>query len=433
MFCRFLLLVGLLACSWCWLADWCRGVLQPDLVVSGSMAPAFLGPHYSQSCRECQALARCDAAADSSQSWVCSHCGLRQNWDEGISVSAGDPTWIARQAAPRRWSVFAFEDESGSLQMKRIVGLPGEKVTLAEGDAFVDGQRLQKSPAEIRRVRQLVFDAQYQQKSSIPRWRVVREQGVNEQGVNEQGPPSADGGWKLGEIWTYSRTSLTADPANESTLAYHHYLGYESPWGRRKPAFIQDDYPYNSGLSRNLHAVDDVMVEADVTLAAGTWLKWRFASRAGEVTFCCEKRGSQGTRILLRHRGVERSWRVFPHQRAQRMMVGLCDRRAIWQWGEQWGALDLEWSGVSAADSDADLSPAVIPLQLVAGGNSASLANVRLWRDIYYYWPSQLPQPERLSAAHWLLLGDNVPVSQDGRYAPSGVSGRCLVGEVKSR
>jgi signal peptidase I len=45
---------------------------------------------------------------------------------------------------PRRGDVVVLRDPSGSpeLLIKRVIGLPGERVTLADGKVFIDGQQL---------------------------------------------------------------------------------------------------------------------------------------------------------------------------------------------------------------------------------------------------------------------------------------------------
>jgi signal peptidase I len=46
--------------------------------------------------------------------------------------------------SPRRWEVVAFLDDAGNSVMKRVVGLPGEKVKLCENYFFVDGRVIRR-------------------------------------------------------------------------------------------------------------------------------------------------------------------------------------------------------------------------------------------------------------------------------------------------
>ena len=56
-----------------------------------------------------------------------------------------DPEFRAREAAesaarPERWDVVVFRDALGRLTLKRVVGLPGERVAICNGDLVVDGR-----------------------------------------------------------------------------------------------------------------------------------------------------------------------------------------------------------------------------------------------------------------------------------------------------
>jgi signal peptidase I len=47
---------------------------------------------------------------------------------------------------PRRWEVVVFRSPTDARQLcvKRVVGLPGETVSLAGGDVWINGQRIRK-------------------------------------------------------------------------------------------------------------------------------------------------------------------------------------------------------------------------------------------------------------------------------------------------
>ncbi|MHC4914517.1 MAG: signal peptidase I [Planctomycetota bacterium] len=52
---------------------------------------------------------------------------------------------------PRRWEVVAFFDDEGTSVMKRVVGLPGEKIKLCANYFFVDG-RVVPRPGRLARI-----------------------------------------------------------------------------------------------------------------------------------------------------------------------------------------------------------------------------------------------------------------------------------------
>ena len=398
--------------------DRLRGWLQPDLVVSGSMAPALLGPHYRQACEQCKfSMVSGADLTDVNQDFVCQNCGRRQAWRPGISPKPGTRTWIDTRAPHRRWQVYAYRNANDDLEIKRLVGLPGERITFAEGDVLANGKRLQKN---VRQLRQVAI--------------VVHESGGGTEGFGSgamttptnlhrwHSGPSDDQriGWSpIPRGWAYRGDR---DEAESTALTYHHFLSYESPWPRDTPAAIQDDHGYNANLSRRLHAVDDVGIECDLELAPSARLECVLATRAGDVFVEVVRRGPLGSRISIRHENESRSWRIYSEHGPKRLLLGICDRRVLWAYGGDSGAMSVNWTPHRKWLSE--------PLRLRARGRSAVLMNLRIWRDVYYYRPAHVSPSQRLSAAHWLFLGDNVPVSIDGRFVPEGILGRRILGQV---
>jgi signal peptidase I len=57
--------------------------------------------------------------------------------------------------APRRFEMLAFRhpDDASREMVKRVAGLPLEKIRISEGDLFINGHRYKKTPAEIQQIR----------------------------------------------------------------------------------------------------------------------------------------------------------------------------------------------------------------------------------------------------------------------------------------
>ncbi|MFP6673448.1 MAG: S26 family signal peptidase [Pirellulaceae bacterium] len=384
-------------------SDRLRGMSQSHTVVSGSMAAAILGPHYRQECAECRFTLICGAdTTDVRQNVVCPNCGESQSWKADILPQRGDAAWIDTNAPMRRWHVFAYHNDNGETRVKRLIGMPGEQITFKEGDVFANGNRLQKTASQFRHVRQLIHDDRFQPSSenSPQRWRAV--------------PVSTTQWQRTSNGWSFA----AAESGDKSVLRYHHFLAYESPLSSDTPQVIQDDCPYNANISRSLNTVDDVAVEADVTLAKETCLLWRFATRSGDVVVRVQGSGH----LRLQHGSQHRSWVIYPGRGAKNLLVGICDRQAIWQWGEASGTMELRWRNERHAS--------VTPVEVAASGGRARLTNLRLWRDVYYFRPAYLQRQQTLSRGSWFVLGDNVPVSVDGRHQQGGVRGKRFLGEV---
>ncbi|MCA9449170.1 MAG: signal peptidase I [Candidatus Omnitrophica bacterium] len=67
---------------------------------------------------------------------------------QGDSTQNGD--WVLTDKIsyhlrdPKRWEVVAFRNEIGLKVMKRVVGLPGEKVSIVDGGICINGETLPK-------------------------------------------------------------------------------------------------------------------------------------------------------------------------------------------------------------------------------------------------------------------------------------------------
>jgi signal peptidase I len=110
------------------------------------MAPTVQGPHAIYRCGVCQQEFSVGLDQSSPEMAVaCPHCGKLSDQVMAVDVR-GDRLLVDRTAfalrGPRRWEVVVFRspiDES-ELCVKRIVGLPGEKVALAGGSVLINGR-----------------------------------------------------------------------------------------------------------------------------------------------------------------------------------------------------------------------------------------------------------------------------------------------------
>ena len=100
------------------------GCFDLSAMISDSMAPALMGPEPPPGERRIQAPNR---------SAIPDH------------VLSEHVTYRFRE--PRRWEVVVFRDELGVQVMKRVVGLPGERISIRDSTIVVDGQPLPVPPA----------------------------------------------------------------------------------------------------------------------------------------------------------------------------------------------------------------------------------------------------------------------------------------------
>jgi signal peptidase I len=123
------------------------GLVVPVTVAGSSMSPTLEGPRRMFRCDACrfEFSVGLDQLLDDERA-VCRHCGqCSANRREGFD-RRGDRLLVDRTAfafrQPRRWEVVVFRapEDANQLFVKRIVGLPGETVSIREGGVRINGQ-----------------------------------------------------------------------------------------------------------------------------------------------------------------------------------------------------------------------------------------------------------------------------------------------------
>jgi hypothetical protein len=131
-------------------------------VGGSSMEPALQGPRFLATCSVCQTVNQFSIDAwDPKRLASCLCCGSSILTDENVPIQRGEtvryrPTrWSSETAGKtaeggfRRGDIVVLEREAGSLkELKRVVGLPNEKVALRGGDLWINDQRYAKNLRE---------------------------------------------------------------------------------------------------------------------------------------------------------------------------------------------------------------------------------------------------------------------------------------------
>lgn len=317
------------------------------------------------------------------------------------TLHGGDRLWIDRTALlwrlPERWEVVVARNPSDASELciKRIVGLPGERVALRDGDVLVDGAVVVKSVGEQLALRQIL----HREDASDGRWR-----------------PVVATRWRFdGSVWRHR-----AQPSDGID-----WLRYEHP--RSEP--ITDDVPFNVGLTRRLNLVDEFMLAAELLARGNGSLRLAIDDGTataevalrlpkGELTVVESKQHSSVVQISARSR--ERLLRgkvqiVFTNFDQQLLLVidGHVELRRPWP--------RTTASGTAR------------PVSIGVQGLDVQLTDLTLYRDIYHSGhavgaPPPLSARWQLGSDEYFLLGDNAPISLDSRlWGP--VPGRLLIGK----
>lgn len=204
------------------------------MISTGSMAPHLLGFHKRVACPTCQfpfpfgvaydtdSQEVSEAEYDRSRSHaVCPNCGQR-----GISLAEvprnhGDQLLVFKPAygfrTPRRWEVVVFRNPHNPREayVKRVVGLPGERVQVIDGDVYADGRLCRKDLPTQRLLRVPVYDHNFAPQDTAefrPRWAPIAATPVGSDGWSDdgaiyerQGKPDQDWAWVEYSGWIRSR------------------------------------------------------------------------------------------------------------------------------------------------------------------------------------------------------------------------------------
>ena len=126
-------------------------------IPTNAMAPTLLGEHVRGTCATCDQPCFCSPTdvrfPPGSKPWltICENFHINQTKVIDQQVYSGDKLLVAKFHEPRRWDIIVFRnpEEPNILYVKRLVGLPGEKVFIHENHVWIDGKKL-VPPEELR-------------------------------------------------------------------------------------------------------------------------------------------------------------------------------------------------------------------------------------------------------------------------------------------
>ncbi len=255
-----------------------RAFLAEAFVIpTGSMAPTLMGAHKDIDCDRCGISFRCGASVERKipvtrevvVATICPNCRHTNPLDlAGQSNDAtfnGDRILVSKFSyalkEPQRWDVIVFKYPGNPKQnyIKRLVGLPGEILSIRYGDVYTrpldaesqTNEILRKPPDKLLAMRQLVYDTHHQSAALIQanypsRWQPWRE--------NATEPPS--------DSWGIHRSqegmTATLDSGSSDAfqwLRYYHRWPSEQEWEKvDQGASLADTDPYSSRLITDFYA-----------------------------------------------------------------------------------------------------------------------------------------------------------------------------------
>jgi signal peptidase I len=436
--------------------------VEPFGVPTGSMAPALVGNHREAPCPRCGHPVRVGAPAggDAARHYArehvaCPNCSQHVSLLDARDLN-GDRLLVDKNVfhlrRPRRWEMAVFHcpdtdpKEYRRPYVKRVVGLPGERILIIDGDIYLvtgdgpaDRELVRKGLAELRETRVLVFDMAHAPTYGWNlRW-LVDPRGTDARlpGPSGRDPQPADSSVVAGGVLTLDGA---ANPQANAGATYRHWnLDTQKDeairaWSSYDGVPLRFDRPAFDSLP----AARDFSVVCDVQVVA-TGRDASFACRlsdgadavTAEVTVGLRSNGrvvleQEGKGPLASGRGVS-----LEPGGTYRVEFSFVDRRAT---------LAIDGKVVIPP---ADLPPpgergAVKGPRLEARGCRLVIRNFQLYRDTHYtqygehgtYDEQGRPRPAVLGPDEYFMLGDNSGNSQDSRKWPTpGVPEGELIGK----
>ena len=357
-------------------------------IVGSSMAPSFNSQHASATCENCQFSWACESGSSNPTpaGVICPNCGAEVS--SPLKPQAADVIEVVANRAVARWDVVACR-LNDRLLVKRVLGLPGERVNFQDGDLIINGQRVNKPDPIQRTLKQTVSD------SSL----------LNEADLKQR--------------------LLRRAPTDKSTLNWYDYQQWRCYWttlaDRRQPSPVEDNYGFNTTVRRNLNEVNDLMVEVDLTLVEQASYAFEIHRRIPHATLNvrCIYQGGISSKILCQmrvesHGKSQLTENTVPAERAGELKVGLqnIDGRIRF-------TIDSQLVFEQTLEPTAGAQPLPFLSLGLPEDESVTLSRLKISRDIFFFQPEVRPSlqlPLTLAADQYYVVGDNLPVSDDSRH-----------------
>jgi len=453
-----------------------RGLLVVRRVDGPSMYPVFAGSHWKVQCTTCGYTFR-EPVVTQRRATLCPLCGhLIRLTSEAIErVEPGERILIDRRATlsgPKRWQVWAIGHWDGDHrgEVKRVVGLPGERVSIIDGDVWIGPVIARKSLAEALACAVLVYDSHFTaerttsavttpgsgsapsltahvssmaapsrpahnpttgEPSHVPTYRVHQRRTVS-----GAAPRQTMHWWLFGYG---SEEAIPGEPDDEqqrqppeemdhpsSTVPATNAVPYRD-WLWECSLAVQPDadlyWCYTGPAGRFLVVVNlasgawslqdvqgSVLARGTAALKAGRTATWHFGF-VDEQLFL-----SADGQIFVQYAVTSHPWKPAPPVSAPPDMETPT-------FEAQLPPLEQDGDAASPPGGPAATKPPLplAPGDILAVGAPAALLRVnhiRVWRDVYYEPPSQAPGPWHapvLGPGQYFVLGDNPAASSDSR------------------
>jgi signal peptidase I len=427
------------------------------IIPTGSMAETLAGAHALHTCPNCGYEYMIGPARWLDQAGG-EHTGLLKQilcpncrWVEDVAgagqpgvhlrLQAGDrimvhgwPYEFGGWLGPHRWDVVVFKNpnEPDINYIKRLIGLPSERIEIIDGDIFVQGpdDDAPHVAAKTRDAQEALWFSYYDHdypseqpgRATLPGSGQVTTYQPRWVAQNVNGP------WRALD----SRTPrFDGRDAPRSEIVF-----VTAPAGPLRPGIVTDTYGYNGPWWARGHSVDpsivtDARLSADVSIEEGDGYVELHISKYDDFFYA--RLAADGT-VSLEHR-VDRARGATPLAEPVRIEPPAPGRFVRLALSHADGVVRVEVNGrpvlrsdpqryqLTAQQAHANAGKRRSPrLRIAAERVRATFAHLLIERDVHYAHPNTGPgngvngNPIHLRAGEYFVLGDNSPASQDSRF-----------------
>jgi signal peptidase I len=412
-------------------------VMEAFRIPTGSMADTLKGAHFRLCCEQCGykyghgfTPERYRLKQDTVPSGDvdlphtrCPSCGYEVGYNQFtrrmMPVANGDRILVLKCIyqfiEPKRWDVIVFKNPLDPTEnyIKRLIGLPEEKVEIIDGDVYINDQISRKPPKVQDELWTVVYDHDYQP---------VRPREGSFNGHSWQQPFKNDAGSK----WIIYDKDNPTQARLDSTAEQINTLIYNAPTDKDFKAM----YSYNDvdpRRERDMPKCSDLMVRfyaesgssqssIGVTLRKYQTNYSAWVNSTNEMVIA--KVGLDRQLVELKRKPISHSSVNKP----KLVRFANVDHLLIFEYDGEKLTYDLGTGPGDAGPRMADAEPRV----KIFGSGRLTLSHIAIFRDIHYTAEKNVNgdelgrategNPFTLMKDEFFVLGDNSPNSEDGRW-----------------